>query len=151
MPDRIEKTAVLNAPLARVWRAIADAKEFGQWFGAALEGAFVEGQRTRGRITHRGYEHLMLEVTVERVEPQRLLSFRWHPYAVDLRTDYSSEPPTLVEFRLEEAGRNTTLTIVESGFDRIPAERRAEAWRQNDEGWTAQMKAIAEHVGRQAA
>jgi uncharacterized protein YndB with AHSA1/START domain len=144
--DRIEKSVVLRAPRSRVWRAISDAKEFGEWFRAKLEGPFVEGATTRGRITYPGYEHLTMQVQVERIQPEQYLAFRWHPYAVDPSADYSSEPTTLVEFRLEDAAGGTRLTIVESGFDRIPLHRRAEAFRMNEQGWAEQTRNIERHV-----
>jgi len=149
IPDRIEKRAVLRATRARVWRALTDAGEFGKWFGVSLEGPFTEGATVRGRITHPGYEHLTMEVVVERMEPERYFSFRWHPGAIDPKIDYSQEPKTLVEFRLEESAEGTILTIVESGFDRIPLARRAEAFRLNDGGWTEQLRNIERHVARQ--
>lgn len=146
--DRIEKKRVLRAPRARVWRAIADAAEFGAWFAVKLEGSFAVGQRIKGTITHPGYEHLTMELHVERMDEERLFSFRWHPYAVDPRIDYSTEPTTLVEIRLEDAagGEGTELTVVESGFDQIPAARRAEAFRMNEGGWAAQLDNIQRHV-----
>jgi uncharacterized protein YndB with AHSA1/START domain len=145
--DRIEKTIELNASAARVWRAITDAKEFGTWFRMALDGDFEAGKPIRGRITHKGYEHLSVEMWIEKIDPQRYFSLRWHPYAIDPKVDYSSEPTTLVEFRLESTGeKKTHLTIVESGFDRVPLERRAEAFRMNDGGWTAQLKKIEDYV-----
>lgn len=144
--DRIEKRVVLRATLARVWRAITNAEEFGAWFGVALEGEFAEGATVRGRITYPGYEHLTMEMFVERIQPERLFSFRWHPAAVEAGVDYTSEPTTLVEFRLEQAGNETILTIVESGFDRLPASRRAEAFRMNEGGWTEQLRNIERHV-----
>jgi uncharacterized protein YndB with AHSA1/START domain len=144
--DRIEKKVLLRAPRARVWRAITDAAEFGAWFRAKLEGPFVAGERVTGRITYPGYEHLTFEVTVERMDPERLFSFRWHPNAVDPKRDYSKEPTTRVEFRLEEAPGGTMLTLVESGFDQLPPERRAEAFRGNEGGWTEQLKNIERHV-----
>lgn len=144
--DRIEKRIVLRAPRSRVWRALTDAKEFGAWFGVELEGAFAEGATVRGKITHPGYEHLTMELQVERIEPERLFSYRWHPYAVDVEVDYAAEPTTLVEFRLNEAPGGTLLEIVESGFDRIPAARRAEAFRMNDGGWAAQTTNLERHV-----
>ena len=144
--DRIEKQILLRAPQARVWRAVADAREFGEWFGVRLEGAFVPGARLRGRITMKGYEHVPFEITVERMEPERLLSWRWHPYAVDPKTDYSREPTTLVVFELRDVPEGTLLTVVESGFDQIPLARRAEAWRMNDQGWAKQMENIERHV-----
>jgi uncharacterized protein YndB with AHSA1/START domain len=146
--DRIEKHVVLRAPRSRVWRAIITPSEFGAWFGVALEGAFAEGATTRGQITHPGYEHLTMEMLVERIEPERYFAYRWHPYAIDAAADYSHEPTTLVEFRLEEADGGTRLTIVESGFDRIPIARRAEAFRMNDGGWTQQARNIERHVSQ---
>ncbi|MBI2832878.1 MAG: SRPBCC family protein [Acidobacteria bacterium] len=146
--DRIEKTVVLPAPRARVWRAITTAEEFGAWFGVKLEGAFAEGATGRGKITYPGYEHVTMEMLVERIEPEQYFAYRWHPYAIDANVDYSHEPTTLVEFRLEEAGGGTLLTIVESGFDRIPLARRAEAFRMNDRGWTEQTRNIERHVAK---
>jgi len=146
--DRIEKTVTLRAPRARVWRAIASAEEFGAWFGVKLDGAFADGATVRGKITHPGYEHLTLEMLVETVEPERYFAFRWHPYAIDAGVDYSKEPMTLVEFRLDEANSGTVLTIVESGFERVPVARRAEAFRMNDGGWTEQAKNIERHVSQ---
>jgi uncharacterized protein YndB with AHSA1/START domain len=146
--DRIEKRVSLRAPRSRVWRALTDADEFGAWFGVRFEGPFAEGATARGKITHPGYEHLTMEVLVERIEPERYFAYRWHPYAIDATVDYSSEPTTLVEFRLDEADEGTVLTIVESGFDRIPLARRAEAFRMNDGGWTAQAKNIERHVSK---
>jgi uncharacterized protein YndB with AHSA1/START domain len=144
--DRIEKRVTLRASRSRVWRAITDPKEFGAWFGVKLEGPFTQGATSRGKITHPGYEHLTMEMRIEGLEPERYFAYRWHPYAIDPGVDYSSEPTTLVEFRLEEAGRGTVLTIVESGFDRIPLARRAEAYRMNDQGWTEQTRNIERHV-----
>lgn len=144
--DRIEKQILLRAPQSRVWRALTDAGEFGAWFRVRLEGAFAAGQRIRGQITHPGYEHIVMEVDVERMEAERLFSFRWHPYAIDPAADYSGEPSTLVEFRLEAVEEGTLLRLVESGFDRLPPHRREEAFRMNDGGWTQQMQNIERHV-----
>jgi len=144
--DHIEKKIVLRASRSRVWHAIADAKQFGAWFGARLEGEFASGARVEGRITSPGYEHVTMEMTIERVDPERLFSFRWHPYAVEPGVDYSNEPMTLVEFRLEEVAGGTELTVVESGFDRIPLTRRADALRMNDAGWAEQVKSIERYV-----
>jgi uncharacterized protein YndB with AHSA1/START domain len=144
--DRIEKKIVLRASRSRVWRAIANAEEFGTWFRMNLEGAFAEGATVRGRITHPGYEHVTLDLRVERIEPERYFSYRWHPYAIDPAVDYSAEPTTLVEFTLEDAEGGTALTIVESGFDRIPLARRAEAFRMNDQGWAGQIKNLERYV-----
>lgn len=146
--DRIEKKVLLKAPRSRVWRAIADAEEFGAWFRVQLEGPFVPGATLRGRITYPGYEHVTMEVVVERIEPERYFAYRWHPNAVDSGADYSSEPTTLVEFRLEEVEGGTLLTIVESGFERIPLSRRAEAFRANEQGWAAQVQNVERHVSR---
>lgn len=145
--DRIEKHVVLRAPRSRVWRAISDAQEFGTWFRMVLDGAFVAGRTVQAKVTSPGYEHMKVEMKVERIEPERYFSYRWHPYPNDPAKDYSVEPMTLVEFTLADAeGGATALTIVESGFDRIPPERRAEAFRVNDGGWAGQIKNLAKHV-----
>jgi uncharacterized protein YndB with AHSA1/START domain len=146
MTDRIEKSIVLRAPRSRVWRAIVNAEEFGAWFGVKLEGAFVPGASVQGRITTPGYEHVTMKIAVERVEPELLLSFRWHPYAIEPGVDYSSEPTTLIEFQLNEVPGGTHLTVVESGFDQVPLARRAEAFRMNDQGWAQQLKNVERHV-----
>lgn len=144
--DRIEKQVLLRAPRARVWRAIADAKEFGSWFGVRFEAPFKEGATIHGQITTPGYDHLAFDMFVEKIEPERRFAYRWHPYAIDPKVDYSTEPTTLIEFVLEEAPGGTQLTIVESGFDRIPVARRAEAFRANDGGWTEQARRIERYV-----
>ena len=144
--DRIEKTVILRAPRSRVWRALARADEFGAWFGLALEGTFTPGARLTGRLTTPGHEHLTLEITVERVEPEHLFSYRWHPYAFEPGVDYTGEPTTLVEFHLADVAEGTQLTVVESGFDRIPPERRATAFRMNEQGWDEQLTHIARYV-----
>ena len=146
MTDRIEKTIELKAPVSRVWKALTDHREFGTWFRVRLEGPFVPGQVSRGQITYPGYEHLKWEAVVQKMEPERLFSFTWHPYAVDPKQDYSKEPSTLVEFTLEKTGGGTLLRVVESGFDNLPARRRDEAFRMNDGGWSEQLKNIAGHV-----
>jgi uncharacterized protein YndB with AHSA1/START domain len=146
MSDRIEKTVELKAPVSRVWRALTDHREFGTWFRVKLEGPFVPGQVSRGQIAYPGYEHLRWEVTVKKMEPERLFSFTWHPYAVDPERDYSAEPPTLVEFTLEPTATGTLLRVVESGFDKIPSARRHEAFRMNEGGWSKQMDNIAGHL-----
>src|ERR1700722_15157582 len=147
MSDRIEKRIELAAPVSRVWRALTDYREFGAWFRVELEGPFVPGQIARGRITHPGYEHVIWQATVQKIEPERLFSFTWRPYAIDPNVDYSHEEPTLVEFRLEPTPGGTLLSTPESGFDKIPAGRRAEAFRMNERGWAAQLENIARHVG----
>lgn len=144
--DRIEKRFDVRAPRARVWRALANANEFGAWFGIKLEGAFAAGETTRGRLTIPNYDHLTLDIQVEQIEPERYFSYRWHPYAIDPNVDYSSEPTTLVEFHLDEIADGTAVTIVESGFDRIPLARRAEAYRMNDAGWAGQAKKLASYL-----
>jgi uncharacterized protein YndB with AHSA1/START domain len=146
MADRIEKRIELKAPLARVWRALTDHGEFGAWFRVRLEAPFQVGRVAQGQITYPGYEHVKWEATIEAMEPERLFAFVWHPYAVDPTIDYSQEPTTRVEFRLEPRGTGTLLIVTESGFDAIPKERRFEAYRMNDGGWSEQMKNIAAHV-----
>lgn len=147
MTDRIEKSIAIAAPVERVWRALTDHEEFGVWFRVSLDGPFVLGEVSRGRITYAGYEHLKWEARVVAMEAPRRFAFTWHPYAVDPDKDYSDEPPTRVEFRLEPAGEGTKLIVSESGFDSIPAGRREEALRMNTGGWEAQVgnvKAYAE-------
>jgi uncharacterized protein YndB with AHSA1/START domain len=144
--DRIEKEIVLKAPRPKVWRALSDAAQFGAWFGCKLEGAFAAGATMRGHMTHAGYEHMTMELFVERIEPESYFSYRWHPYAVDPKDDYSDEPTTRVEFHLADAPGGTRLHIVESGFDRVPAARRAEAFRMNTHGWEMQAKSIERYV-----
>jgi uncharacterized protein YndB with AHSA1/START domain len=146
MSDRIEKRIELKVPVSRVWQALTDHREFGEWFRVKLEGPFVPGQVSRGQITHPGYEHVTWRATVQKIEPERLFSFTWHPYAIDPKVDYSNEPPTLVEFKLEPTPSGTLLLLTESGFDKIPEHRRAEAFRMNEGGWTAQMENIKRHV-----
>lgn len=147
--DKIEKKTVLQAPLARVWQAISRAQEFGAWFRLALDGDFVEGASIRGRITHPGYEHLTAELYVEAIRAPNYFAYRWHPYAIDPNGDYSTEPMTLVELELEEVQGGTQLTIRESGFDRIPAGRRPEAFRMNEQGWAEQLTNVRAYVTRQ--
>jgi uncharacterized protein YndB with AHSA1/START domain len=142
----IDKQIDLRAPIGRVWRALTDYREFGQWFGVKLEQPFAVGRVARGHITYPGYEHLILEATVVTLEPERLFSFTWHPYAIDPAVDYSAEPPTLVEFWLDAIPAGTRLRVTESGFDKIPAGRRPLALRMNDGGWAEQMKNIERHV-----
>lgn len=144
--DRIEKEILLKAPQTRVWKALTDAQEFGTWFRMELDAAFAPGRTIQGRITHPGYEHVRLELRVERMEAERHLSYRWHPGAVDTSRDYSQEPMTLVEFWLEAAEGGTRLKVVESGFDRLPPGRRDEAFRMNEGGWKGQILAIQRHV-----
>jgi len=166
--DRIEKQVTLRAPVARVWRAIADAREFGRWFGFTLAGDFAPGKRMTGTFDGVLDEAALVEhqkslgltpsqvrqperdavfCTVERVEPERTFSFRWIPYGIDAEADPANEPTTLVEFRLEAVPEGTRLTIVESGFDRVPAHRRARAFRMNEGGWAAQVENLRKHVG----
>jgi uncharacterized protein YndB with AHSA1/START domain len=145
--DRIERSILINAPRSRVWRALSQAEEFGRWFGADLAGQrFAPGERARGPITIEGFTHIFFDVRVERVEPEHLMSWHWHPYPVDTAIDYSREEPTLVTFRLQDAEGGTLLTVVESGFDRIPPERRFEAFRMNDGGWAHQLENIRNHA-----
>jgi len=144
--NRIEKRIELNAPVSRVWRAISDYREFGEWFRVKLDGPFVVGQVSRGQITYPGYEHLKWEATVQKIEPERLFSFTW-PQSKSLDSpDYTNAPTTLVEFRLEKTPTGTLLTLTESGFDKLPPDWRLDAFRRNDGGWTEQMKNIEKHV-----
>ncbi|MEM7306563.1 MAG: SRPBCC family protein [Planctomycetota bacterium] len=144
--DRIEKQITLNAPRSRVWRALTDATEFGRWFGVRLEGEFAVGEKIRGPVTTPGYEHLVLEAWVERIEPEHTFAFRWHPHAQDPERDYTGEPTTLVEFVLEDEGSGTRLTLTESGFDALPDGVRRESFLRNEGGWVLQMDNIREHV-----
>jgi uncharacterized protein YndB with AHSA1/START domain len=157
--DRIEKKILLRAPRERVWGAISDARQFGTWFGVEFDGEFVAGARLTGKITptkvdpevarsQQPYSGKAFEVEVDRIEPMRLLSFRWHPFAVEPGVDYSKESATLVAFELEPAAGGTMLTITESGFDRIPLARRAQAFASNDQGWLAQTKLLEKYLAQ---
>jgi len=145
-PDRIEKHIILRAARSRVWRALTTPSEFGAWFGVRLEGTFRVGAITSGRITNPGYDHLTVELEIAAIEPEHYFAYRWHPYAVEADIDYSSETKTLVEFRLEEAPGGTALSVIESGFEHVPAARRAKALTMNDGGWAIQVQNIARHV-----
>ena len=138
--DRIEKLVNLDVPRSRVWRALTDVAQFNAWFGVQLATPFTPGAEVSGRITIRNYDHVTLTIWIEAMEPERFFSFRWHPYAVEPGVDYSTEPTTLVSFTLEDAPNGTKLTIVESGFDAIPASRRAKAFSMNDKGWAGQAE-----------
>src|ERR1700722_4078475 len=147
MTDRVEKRIEVKAPVPPGWRALTDNREFCEGLRVQIDGPFVPGDVSRGHITHPGYEHLQWEAVVKAMEPERLFSFTWHPYAIDPKVDYSAEPQTLVEFRLEKTAEGTLLTVTESGFDKIPTGRRAEAFRMNENGGAQQMKNIERHVG----
>jgi uncharacterized protein YndB with AHSA1/START domain len=151
MSDAIEKQIELAAPISRVWGAITDYRQFGEWFGVKLEGPFVEGQVSHGAITYPGYEYVKWEAAVQRMRPERLFSFTWaHPESLDRATyspDYSHDPKTLVEFQLTSTGDKTTvLRIVESGFEKLPEDRREESYRRNEGGWSEQMKNIEKYL-----
>jgi uncharacterized protein YndB with AHSA1/START domain len=148
MNDHIEKTIELKAPVARVWKALTNHEEFGAWFRVKLEGPFVPGQLSRGRITYPGYEHVTWQAVIKEMTPEKLFSFTWHPYAIDPNVDYSKETPTLVEFRLQPTSQGTLLVVTESGFDKIPAHRQIEALRMNDGGWAEQMTNIERYVAQ---
>jgi uncharacterized protein YndB with AHSA1/START domain len=148
--DQITKRVVLRAPRKQVWQAFSDVDTFGEWFGVRLSGKFAPGARLRGHITHKGYEGYPFEITIERVEPERVLSWHWHPNAIDPKTDYSVEPTTLVMFELEDDPDGTQLTVTESGFDTIPASRRFEAYQGNEKGWAMQMEAIQSYLAKAA-
>ena len=144
--DRIVKCTQVNAPRPRVWQAITDSAEFGKWFRVKLNGPFLVGESTEGNILYPGYEHLVMKVDVVDITPMSRFAFQWHPYAIDPSIDYTQEPPTLVEFLLEEAEGGTKVTVIESGFDALPAHRRDEAFRMNEGGWTIQVKNIQSYV-----
>jgi uncharacterized protein YndB with AHSA1/START domain len=146
MTDSIRTSTHIPAPIDRVWRAISDHKQFGEWFKVALDQPFEAGKPSTGHITHKGYEHIRWNADVVAVEPPRRLAFRWHPYAIDPNVNYSNEPTTLVEFTLSERGGGTDVEVVESGFDAIPAHRRDEAFRMNSRGWDQQMVNVREYV-----
>lgn len=148
MSDRIEQRIDLQTPIERVWRALTDHDEFGQWFGVSLEAPFVPGAKTRGHLTIAGLEHVPWEAEIVAMKKPSYFSYRWHPYAIDPHVDYSGEEPTLVEFHLEEVEGGTRLTVVESGFERLPAERMPEAMRKNEGGWAQQVQNIKGHVER---
>jgi len=158
VPDVIEKHAVLRTPRERAWRAISEARQFGAWFGVQFDSEFEVGVRLVGKIVptqadpeiarlQEPYTGFPFEFHVERIEPMRLFSFRWHPFAIDRDADYSAEPMTLVEFRLEDAGEDTRLTIGESGFGQLPLARRVQAYMANDGGWAHQIKLVEKYLG----
>jgi uncharacterized protein YndB with AHSA1/START domain len=159
--DRIEKKILLRAPLKRVWRALSDSKEFGTWFGVKFDAPFKPGARITGKIVgtsvdaevakaQRQYEHIPFEITVDRIEPQRLFSFRWHPNATEPGVDYSEEPTTLIEFTLEEVSNGVMLTVTESGFDQIPLARRVKAFTANEQGWGMVLKLVEKYIAKEA-
>jgi uncharacterized protein YndB with AHSA1/START domain len=150
MSNQVEKKIEIKAPVSRVWQALTDYREFGEWFRVKLDGPFVAGEVSRGRMTYPGYEHYKWEVVVKQIVPERLFSYTWHPYALDQSRDYSQETPTLVEFRLEKTVNGTLLTVTESGFDKVPQDRRDEAYRANDNGWSIQVKNIEEYLARKS-
>lgn len=155
--DIIEKEITLKAPRSRVWRALTDAKEFGKWFGVRFESQFSAGAAMRGTIVpteanadiaakQKAYEGAMFDITIDRIEPETHFSFRWHPFAIDPKVDYSKEPTTLVSFTLEDVEGGTRLTVLETGFDKVPLERRAKAFAANSNGWEMQMSLIAAYL-----
>jgi uncharacterized protein YndB with AHSA1/START domain len=146
--DRIEREILLKASRSRVWRALANSEEFGKWFGMDTNGEkFEPGKIIHARITACGHENLEFELVIDKVEPERVFSYRWHPYAIDPAVDYSPEPMTTVMFELSDVDGGTLLKLVESGFDALPAERLAEAYRMNSRGWDGQLKNIEKYVG----
>jgi uncharacterized protein YndB with AHSA1/START domain len=148
VPDRIEKQIDIAAPVSRVWRALTDHREFGEWFRVKIDAPFTAGQVSRGHITWPGYEHLKWEALIQKIEPQTYFSFQWHPYAIDAKQDYSDEPMTLVEFHLEKSTKGSLLKVVESGFDKLSVVRRSVAFLKNGEGWGQQMTNIEEYVAK---
>ena len=148
MENQIEKRIELASPVSRVWRALTDSRQFGEWFLVKMDGPFVAGQPAAGQITHPGYEHVRMQIVVKAIEPETLFSYTWHPYSVDPKVDYTKEASTLVEFRLLPTAGGTLLTVTESGFEKIPSERRAEAFLRNDGGLKQQMKNIEAYVSK---
>jgi uncharacterized protein YndB with AHSA1/START domain len=159
--DRIEKKILLRAPRARVWRALTNSDEFGSWFGGKFDGPFVVGASLSGTIQpttvdpevarmQEPYAGTRFELKVEQMEPQRIFAFRWHPFAVERGVDYSAEPMTLVVFELQEVPEGTLLTVTESGFDRIPVERRAKAFTANEQGWSSVVKLLEKYLAQAA-
>jgi uncharacterized protein YndB with AHSA1/START domain len=146
MHDAIERRIELKTPIARVWRAVSDHREFGAWFKVKLEAPFAVGKEARGTVTHPGYEHVVWKAVVTELTPEKRFAFTWFPYAVDPSQDYSGETPTLVEFLFEDTGNGTLLVIRESGFDKVPANRRDEAFRMNDDGWRQQIKNVEAYI-----
>ena len=145
--NRIERHIDLKASPSRVWQALTDHKQFGEWFGVKLDGPFVPGKTVAGKMTYEGYQNLQWAVDVKKLEPEKYFSFSWHPYALDETVDYSKETPTLVEFTLEATSSGGThLVVTESGFDKLPANRRLEAFRMNNEGWVEQLENVAKYV-----
>lgn len=159
--DRIEKKILLRAPLKRVWRALSDSREFGTWFGVKFDAPFTPGALIRGKVVGSAvdaevaklqtqHEHPPFEITIDRMEPERLFSFRWHPYAVEPNVDYSKEPTTLIEFILEEVSGGVMLTVTESGFDQIPLARRGKAFTANEQGWGMVIQLVEKYLAREA-
>jgi len=157
--DRIEKKILLRAPLKRVWRALCDSKEFGTWFGVQFDAPFTPGAHMRGKVVGTAvdaevakaqtqYWHVPFEITIDRIEPERLFSFRWHPYAIEPGVDYSQEPTTLIEFILKEVPNGIMLTVTESGFDQIPLERRAKAFTANERGWGIVISLVEKYLAQ---
>jgi uncharacterized protein YndB with AHSA1/START domain len=145
--DTIEKRIELKAPISRVWRALTNHVEFGQWFRVDLEGPFVVGQLSLGRITYPGYEHMKWEALIETMRTNELFSFKW-PHPADPNDPNSAKTWTLVEFRLTPTATGTLLVVRESGFSQLPASQRAEAFRSNEGGWAEQMTNIERHVAQ---
>ena len=144
--NKIEKKIELKAPIAKVWKALSDYKEFGQWFRVNIEAPFAVGEVSSGNMTYPGYEHVKWHAVIRAMEPEKLFSFTWHPYAIDPKVDYSGETPTVIEFILEETKDGTLLTVTETGFDKIPKNRQIDAFRMNSQGWAEQLKNIEKHV-----
>ena len=148
MQNQMEKRVEIAAPIARVWKALTDFRQFGEWFRVTLDGPFVEGEAVSGQLTFPGYEHIRMELFIKTIRPTSYFSYAWHPYAVDPNADYSEETPTLVEFRLQEIVNGTLLVVTESGFDKLPNARYADAFRMNNRGWEQQLESIAAYVGK---
>jgi uncharacterized protein YndB with AHSA1/START domain len=157
--DRIEKKVLIRAPRSRVWRAIADVEQFGEWFGVKFDQPFARGAAMRGALigtavdpkiaeAQRQHKDLPFEITIDRIEPERVFSFRWHPFAIDRSVDYSKEPTTLIVFALEDVPGGTMLTVTESGFDQVPLARRADAFTANEQGWSIMVTLVEKYVAQ---
>ena len=143
--DKTVKTVELRAPIARVWRALTDYKEFGHWFRVDLDQPFQAGGTSTGQMTYPGHEGTPWLVYVDRMEPERLFSFRWYDSENGSKQS-DDQPALLVEFQLEDIPNGTRLTITESGFSALPHPRRIELMRGNEEGWTIQADNLDRHL-----
>ncbi|MEO5668771.1 MAG: SRPBCC family protein [Bdellovibrionota bacterium] len=145
MNNSIERHIEINAPVSKVWQALTDSTLFAKWFKATFNGPFIAGKTTHGKNTHPGYE-FELEFIIKEIKPETYFSYAWTPFPADRSFDYSKEEPTLVEFRLAKTTTGTRLSVTESGFSKITASRRAEAYKMHEGGWEAQLRNIEKFV-----